>query len=168
MMITSPPPPATSTPRPERPAPAREATPPTAARRDFPGELRCVGAARRFISQYLRGSRYEPLLDDVVLLVSELAGNAVVHTRSGNRDGTFTVLLLPTPSALRISVLDQGGRKVPHVRHGRGERGRGLGLVAAIADRWGTEGDGGGRTVWFEVSPPAARQPAARTSAFRA
>ncbi|MEV0274854.1 ATP-binding protein [Streptomyces sp. NPDC050610] len=152
MMIMTPPPPHPSpSPSPARPAPAS----PAAAHQDFPGELRCVGAARRFITQHLRDSSYEPLIDDVVLLVSELAGNAVVHTRSGDPRGTFTVRLRPTRSALRISVLDQGGRKVPHVRYGCGERGRGLGLVAAIADRWGTDGDGDGRTVWFEVSPPA-------------
>ncbi|MEV0263157.1 ATP-binding protein [Streptomyces sp. NPDC050617] len=162
MMITTPPPPS---PSPASPAPSAPHVP-AASHQDFPGELRCVSAARRFITRHLRDSRYEPLIDDVVLLVSELAGNAVVHTRSGEPHGTFSVRLRPTCSALRISVLDQGGYKVPHVRHGCGERGRGLGLVDAIADRWGTDGDGSGRTVWFEVSEPPARPAPAKTNAF--
>ncbi|MFE7116015.1 ATP-binding protein [Streptomyces sp. NPDC057654] len=161
MMITTPPPSLPST------SPSASLSPALApSHQDFPGELRCVSAARRFITRQLRDSRYEPLTDDVVLLVSELAGNAVVHTRSGEPHGTFTVRLRPTCSALRISVLDQGGYKVPHVRHGCGERGRGLGLVAAIADRWGTDGDGSGRTVWFEIAQPPVRTSPAKTNAF--
>jgi hypothetical protein len=34
-------------------------------------------------------------------------------------------------------------------------RGRGMHLVQAIADRWGSEDHGGGKRVWLELAPPA-------------
>jgi hypothetical protein len=56
---------------------------------------------------------------------------------------------------LRISVA--GGPSVrPVVRELERERprGRGLLLVKAIADRWGSEDHCGGNRVWFELRPP--------------
>lgn len=56
---------------------------------------------------------------------------------------------------LRIAVVD-GSSVRPVVRELEKEqpRGRGLLLVQAIADRWGSEDHRGGKRVWFELAPP--------------
>ena len=56
---------------------------------------------------------------------------------------------------LRIAVAD-GSSVRPVVRELENDqpRGRGLLLVKAIADRWGSEEHRGGKRVWFELRPP--------------
>ncbi|MEY9969137.1 anti-sigma regulatory factor (Ser/Thr protein kinase) [Streptacidiphilus sp. MAP12-16] len=123
-------------------------------RMEFPGELPCVREARRHIAGLLRGSPFEASLDDAVLLVSELVSNAVLHTRSGGAEGRFVVELAHPGEMVRIMVHDQGSHRVPTMRPGSGEGGRGLGLVDALADRWGAYGGHDGRCVWFELRMP--------------
>ena len=52
----------------------------------FPGTASAVGQARRFVAGVI-GDGF-PALDDVLVLVSEVASNAVKHTASGD-DGAF-------------------------------------------------------------------------------
>jgi len=84
--------------------------------------------------------------------VSELATNALLHTASGN-GGRFTVILQRGESWIRVAVYDEGSDKSPAVRalDAVAEDGRGLGLVALIADSWGEVGDKYGRAVWAEL-----------------
>jgi hypothetical protein len=65
-----------------------------------------------------------------------------------------------TPSALRVEVSDRGPgfAPAPHRPSPVDAGGRGLFLVDALADRWGSA-DGGTR-VWFEVDRPAPGGPA--------
>ena len=56
-------------------------------RRAFPGAQEQVGEARRFVKTLLASS---PLLDDLILITSELTSNAICHTASG-RGGVFVV-----------------------------------------------------------------------------
>jgi len=72
------------------------------------------------------------LSDDLVLITSELATNAIVHSRSGLPGGAFTVRVeVRTGAFARLQVEDQGGPWIE--REPDEERGRGLELVAALA-----------------------------------
>jgi hypothetical protein len=56
----------------------------------------------------------------------------------------------------RIEVTDAGGSTRPAIPGAgidlNGDGGRGLRIVDALADVWGHDGDGTGRTVWFEIT----------------
>jgi anti-sigma regulatory factor (Ser/Thr protein kinase) len=106
-------------------------------------------AARRFVSSVLIRRPYEGRvrLDDARLVISELAANAVIHA------GTpFAVSVQYTGSTVRISVRDQSPIR-PILRNGgpMSLSGRGLHLVAALADAWGVDDDPGGKTIWAEL-----------------
>lgn len=119
-----------------------------------------VGRARRWARSRLTGSGIaadEPLAETLILLVSELVTNAVVHT------GCPAVLRLlltgacdgPSDAAagtVRLEVADRSARP-PQPRHARGEEtgGRGLELVDGLADRWGWDAEGAGKRIWCEV-----------------
>jgi anti-sigma regulatory factor (Ser/Thr protein kinase) len=92
-----------------------------------------------------------PIADDFVLLASELATNAVVHSRSGLPGGLFTVRAEIQPGEFAwLEVEDQGG---PWIERKPGDdHGRGLVLVAALAGdgNWVVEHGTapGSRVVW--------------------
>lgn len=111
-----------------------------------PAEVRNV---RTFVGRVIQGC---PLADDVVLLASELAANAIVHTASG-AGGSFFVSVCAEDRRVRIEVHDLGSAGTPAVRQSTvpGESGAGLSLVETIATRWGHHGGADGRVVWFEV-----------------
>jgi anti-sigma regulatory factor (Ser/Thr protein kinase) len=128
--------------------------------RTFAGSPEEIRNVRHFVRQLLEDC---PVIDDVILLVSELATNAVRHTASG-RDGTFCVLVQAADGRARVEVHDLGSDTAPAVRHAGapGESGAGLAVVETIADYWGFHGSQFGRVVWFELSwGPVARQIAA-------
>ena len=98
-----------------------------------------------------------PCGDDGALLVSELFGNSVRHSRSDAAGGTVTVAVSAGDGLVRVEVTDRSGSKVPELyAAGRdAEGGRGLQLVAGLAARWGWRRRRGGRLVtWFEVVGP--------------
>jgi two-component sensor histidine kinase len=92
-----------------------------------------------------------PFADDFILLASELATNAIVHSRSGLPGGVFTVRAEVQPGDFAsLEVEDQGG---PWIERDSGdEHGRGLALVAALAgdENWTIESGNspGTRVVW--------------------
>lgn len=128
-----------------------------------------VGRARRWARSRLLGSGIradEPLAETLLLLISELVTNAVVHT-----DCPAVLRMLFPGSAtadagtVRVEVADASDRP-PAPRHARGEDtgGRGLELVDGLADRWGWQREGNGKRIWCEVDR-AARTPAALRAA---
>jgi anti-sigma regulatory factor (Ser/Thr protein kinase) len=121
-------------------------------RRIFAGRQDQVACAREFVRRKIRPC---PVLDEAVLLTSELCANALQHTASGN-GGSFEVTVFRSDRSLRIEVCDEGATTVPVVRamddlDELAECGRGLELVALIASRWGQCGDEYGRSVFFEL-----------------
>jgi serine/threonine-protein kinase RsbW len=122
------------------------AAPPVTARvlAGDPGQVR---AARRFLAGLLDGC---PAADDALLCASELATNAVLHSRSGRPGGRFTVCATVRAGSVRVEVTDEGG-PWGHGRDGDGQNGRGLLIVCELASRWGRDEGGTGRTVWFEI-----------------
>jgi serine/threonine-protein kinase RsbW len=115
----------------------------------YPGRPEQAGAVRRFLSEMLQSN---PRLEDAVLCVSELAANAILHSKSGLPGGQFEVRVrLHSVGGVRIEVTDQGGPWVPDP-DGRQNHGRGLLIVSRLANYWGIVGDGQtGRTAWFEL-----------------
>lgn len=110
-----------------------------------------VGRARRLVSATL--GRDHPRHDDCVLLTSEIATNAVVHSRSGD-GGTFTVTVSCQTDRVRVCVEDDGSAGPPCAGHAvpQGSTGgRGLPLLDALSDRWGLVREGGRNEVWFEI-----------------
>ncbi|WP_329386307.1 ATP-binding protein [Streptomyces sp. NBC_01716] len=114
-----------------------------------------VGRARRWARSRLIGSGMnddEPLAETLILLISELVTNAVVHT------GCPAVLRMLFGSGaveagtVRVEVADTSARP-PHPRHAQGgdTNGRGLELVDGLADRWGWQPEGSGKRIWCEV-----------------
>ncbi|MGH9121048.1 MAG: ATP-binding protein [Acidimicrobiales bacterium] len=114
-----------------------------------------VQRARRFVSRAL-GSKAEAAAPDALLLVSELATNAVLHARSD-----FTVTVTVRKQVVRVEVFDRNTRipGMPNVPTDAAS-GRGLMLVKALANRWGIETfPDQGKSVWFELSLSNGRVP---------
>ncbi|MFE9418385.1 ATP-binding protein [Streptomyces griseofuscus] len=123
-------------------------------RRSFPGDPKELQAARRWTRAVLDG---HPRSEDAALVVTELGTNAVVHTASGNSGGTFHVALTVSPLAVVIEVTDSGTPETsPRVQRPTPEstHGRGLGMVAALADRVRIQGGDPGRTVTAVLDAP--------------
>ncbi|WP_200428457.1 SpoIIE family protein phosphatase [Streptomyces sp. NE5-10] len=116
---------------------------------------RSVAAARAFVRDTLQGWGHPELVDDAVVLTSELVTNAVVHA------GTAAdVLCLRSEDSVRVEVADrypereipvQGGRTIASPDR---ENGRGLLLCAALADRWGVDYSPTRKHVWFHLNLP--------------
>ncbi|MER7374652.1 ATP-binding protein [Streptomyces lanatus] len=131
-----------------------------------------VGRARRWARSRLAGSGIgadEPLAETLILLVSELVTNAVVHT------GCPAVLSLSLPggaqdaATVRLEVADRSGRApVPRCADGDATGGRGLALVDGLADRWGWCSEGAGKRIWCELDRGTQSQNAAYGSGVSA
>jgi anti-sigma regulatory factor (Ser/Thr protein kinase) len=133
----------------ERPKPARIA---------LPRSPSSVGAARRFIeSRTAAWSFPEPATDQLVLIGSELVTNAVLHART-----ELTLTLELRDDRVRISVMDRSQAPAT-LRHYRPDAltGRGLGVVAALSDRWGVSTAPDGKVVWAELQADGDHQAAA-------
>ncbi len=118
----------------------------------LPGTSVSVGDARDFVAAVLGPAH--PCLSDALLLVSELATNAVLHTLSG-RGGTYEVLVAGDVGTVRVEVHDLGGGSAPctpATDDGMGEHGRGVEMMSTLASRWAYEPYGNGLSVWFELT----------------
>jgi len=83
-------------------------------------------------------------------MTTELVTNAVEHART-----PFTVTADLTGGRLRVEIRD-GCTTQPVARLSPSATdisGRGLLIVASLADRWGVRQAFGGKSVWFETTP---------------
>lgn len=106
-----------------------------------------VGAARGLVRELLNGADRNDLLDDAVLLISEIVTNALIHAGS-----TIRVRGRVDEQGIRVDVGDAS----PHQPMLRGYAdtagtGRGLALLVDLVDDWGVVPDEVGKTVWFEL-----------------
>jgi anti-sigma regulatory factor (Ser/Thr protein kinase) len=112
----------------------------------YPGRPDQVREVRHAVARHLAGC---PAVDDVTLVASELAANAIVH--SASRGQFFTVRAELHPDHVRVEAEDLGG---PWRRRQPDGRPHGLDLVEALTgpDGWGVETTtGGGRIVWARL-----------------
>jgi len=120
---------------------------------EYPGEARELARLRRWLMSILPDC---PAREDLVLVATELAGNAVRHTASG-RGGAFGVRVTWEDGAVLVAVDDAGGPGEPRVVDDPLAEGRrGLLVVRELSARAGVSGDYRGRTVWAEVLWPDA------------
>lgn len=114
-----------------------------------------VGRARRWARSRLLGSGIgadEPLAETLILLISELVTNAVVHTGTAAKLRMCFTSSGAVVGTVRVEVVDASARP-PRQRHADGDdtNGRGLELVDGLADRWGWQQEGAGKRIWCEV-----------------
>jgi len=121
-------------------------------------EPAAAAAARRFVRQTLRSwdiadQSWDPdrVVDDAVLLTSELVTNAVVHA------GTpLEVICQLTSGELEVAVRDRHPTRtlpdIPKAASTSAERGRGLLLPSVLATSWGVTYARTAKAVWFRMS----------------
>ncbi|PRY00659.1 ATP-binding protein [Allonocardiopsis opalescens] len=130
---------------------------------EFPGEPESVHEARDWLYGELNAEHAglaavpESVVHLAVLLVSELAANAVQHSDSFRTGGMFDVQLERLERQLRVAVADEGPADgfLPHVVHadeGDAESGRGLRVVAEMSAAHGYHYGSGGTTVYFDLA----------------
>ncbi|MFI6861332.1 SpoIIE family protein phosphatase [Streptomyces sp. NPDC050421] len=110
-----------------------------------------ISAARTLLRELLHDWADAEQVDSAVLMVSEMATNVLVHT-----DGDAFMVAQATGEhgerRLRVEVSD-GSDELPHKRR-PGEMassGRGLVLMEMLADVWGVDPRGSGKSIWFEL-----------------
>jgi anti-sigma regulatory factor (Ser/Thr protein kinase) len=117
----------------------------------YPGQADQVRHVRRDVAAHLDN---KPVTDIAVLIASEFATNAILHSRS--RLGHFTIRLELYRDYIRLECQDAGG--VWRGRRHKDDRAHGLDVVEALTgpDRWGTEGTpDDSRVVWATLNTPA-------------
>ncbi|RPE46484.1 serine phosphatase RsbU (regulator of sigma subunit) [Streptomyces sp. Ag109_O5-1] len=110
-----------------------------------------VARARSDVSRQLSDWGLADLDFTAELVVSELVTNAI-------RYGTAPITLCLIHDRTLLCEVSDASSTTPHMRRARGfdEGGRGLLLVAQLADRWGTRHARHGKTVWAELGESAA------------
>ncbi|WP_369780280.1 SpoIIE family protein phosphatase [Streptomyces sp. R33] len=110
-----------------------------------------IAGARRQIRELLHDWADEEQVDSAVLMVSEMVTNVLLHT-----DGDALLVAEAMGELgtrrLRIEVADASD-ELPHKRH-PGEMassGRGVLLMEMLADSWGVDPRGEGKSIWFEM-----------------
>ncbi|ALC21994.1 SpoIIE family protein phosphatase [Streptomyces pristinaespiralis] len=138
---------------PSRPAPRRTAMAVAQAQPER------IAAARHHLRELLHDWQDTEQIDSAVLMVSEMVTNVLVHT-----DGDALIVAEVAHGApdrrLRVEVTDSSD-ELPHRRR-PGEMassGRGLLLMEMLADNWGVDPRGEGKSIWFELYEPG--EPAA-------
>ncbi|MCZ7416174.1 SpoIIE family protein phosphatase [Streptomyces sp. WMMC897] len=117
---------------------------------------RSVAAARGFVRDTLQGWGLADIVDDAVVLTSELVTNAVVHAGT-----SAEVVCLREDDGVRIEVVDRYPEREVPIRDATQalpgpdrEGGRGLLLCAALATRWGVDYTASDKRVWFRLALP--------------
>ena len=120
-----------------------------------PAHPSCAGRVRRMVAAHLTLWHLSHLLDEAVLATSELFANAVRHAGADPAD-SIALVLEHTEDELRVTLSDPSPLLPrPRTSGTAAESGRGLAIVAALADDWGTAPpDPGtpGKKVWFSLA----------------
>ncbi|MFF2848785.1 SpoIIE family protein phosphatase [Streptomyces sp. NPDC058001] len=116
---------------------------------DIPADPAAVAVARSEVADQLARWGGEDLVFTTELIVSELVTNAVRH-------GSPPIRLRLIHNGTLICEVSDASNTSPHLRRARAydEGGRGLLLVAQIAQRWGCRHHAIGKTIWAEQPLP--------------
>lgn len=115
-----------------------------------------VSRLRRQVAETLTRWDKSDLVDDAVLCAGELASNAMLHTRR-----PYDVTVREADDGVRVEVIDSQPRLVPQAVPTSGSAtditasantGRGLRIIAAVANRWGYTTTKTAKSVWAELS----------------
>jgi serine phosphatase RsbU (regulator of sigma subunit) len=127
-------------------------TPPgSVATWSLPEDPRAASTARHHIRTQLAAWHLDELAGNTELIASELIANVIRHAH-----GPIQLRLILS-NDLVCEVFD-GSETTPRIRRTSwtDEGGRGLQLVAALSERWGTRYLTTGKSIWTEQSPPIA------------
>ena len=119
----------------------------------LPADRRAPAAARDVVREVLLAAHLDELLDDALLLATELTTNAVLHMGAD-----ITVLVEASDESVTVTIRDTGPDELPQLnesvalRYPLASTGRGLLLVDKIAYRWGTTQDARTKAVWFQLA----------------
>ncbi|MER7397556.1 ATP-binding protein [Streptomyces sp. NPDC000151] len=129
--------------------------------RFYSRDRRSVPAAREFARRAFDDWGLGARTDDALLCVSELATNAVRHGVPPGRGFLLRLYRSGEGGPVRIEVHDSGpGRpRVADPAEAGAERGRGLLLVEAVADKWGVAERDPGKIAWCELDAAVAATP---------
>ncbi|MDE3721248.1 ATP-binding protein [Nocardiopsis sp. N85] len=118
------------------------------------GNLTAVRSVRARVREFLAGMGHsENVLDDAELAVSELATNALLHSRSGQSGGVMTLFIRSDGGRLRVAIADQGERSGEggHTRDDGDDFGRGKLIIDSCASRSGEYWSEATHVAWFEI-----------------
>jgi anti-sigma regulatory factor (Ser/Thr protein kinase) len=120
-----------------------------------------VAEVRRQVGEVLRRWRLGGLVDSALLVVSELATNVVQHARGIGEFFEVTLRRRPGALVVEVEVADsyQWAMPVPVKPEPADTSGRGLLLVAALAEAWGVRPRVVGKTVWVRLAVPGGEAP---------
>ncbi len=111
----------------------------------FPREPGAIADARRFVASELHGLD-GTMIEEAILMVSELATNAITHAGSAFRIG------IDRHQEIRIEVTDAGrGEPAVQAIEPTALDGRGLLIVQELARTWGVQHSDTTKTVWFTL-----------------
>ncbi|MFE6554682.1 SpoIIE family protein phosphatase [Streptomyces sp. NPDC057746] len=119
-------------------------------------DLRSVGRVRSFVRDFVSGGRLAELADDLEIMASEIATNALIHA-----DSEVEVWVREYCDRIHLEVRDVDATPpVPtsvvddDEANATAEHGRGLTIVDALCQNWGTSPNGRGKTVWLDIGTP--------------
>lgn len=114
----------------------------------LPPSANAPAIARTFVEER-SGDLAPALVDDALVLVSELVTNAVLHGQPEIR-----LRLRRIPPGIGVAVSDEGDdldQVRPSHPSARATSGRGLAIVDTLAADWGVQAGTPGKVVWFEL-----------------
>ncbi|MEV5957372.1 ATP-binding protein [Streptomyces sp. NPDC051987] len=117
----------------------------------FPAEPAEVAALRRLLRTHLSLWGLAELAESAQLCLSELVSNVITHVGPGT---PTTLAVSISGTCLRIEVHDPDTRALPRPTNSApdAEAGRGMALVAAVAERWGVQLLPDRKITWVELA----------------
>lgn len=114
----------------------------------LPGATSSVPTARRFAESIISSWGHPDVAWTAAQVVSELATNVAIHARTA-----FRITVSADTERVRIEVTDSSPAQVqPRAYSSTSTTGRGLRMVAALAETWGVERNGPEKTVWVHLT----------------
>jgi serine/threonine-protein kinase RsbW len=117
----------------------------------YPGTADQLRHVRSALRRFLTGC---PIADEAVHLLSELSANAVVHSDSGKRGGTFTVRVQHVLNAYVQGEVEDGGSDWHGELPTSATHPHGLYLLLMLASACGVERISRAHVVWFRLDYP--------------
>ena len=140
----------------DSPRPMFTNTPHVTYSRSFPATPMSVPKARDWARSLLALGGPSSILDNTLLLLSEVVTNAITHSDSAHsHSGQVTVQITRLGTTVQVEVTDAGSSTTtPAVRTPAltDDGGRGLWLVDTLADEWGFQHHETSALVWFRLT----------------
>lgn len=124
------------------------------------GNLTAVRSIRARVREFLeKTDTPAAFVDDTELAASELATNALLHSRSGQVGGIMTLFIRTERDRVRVAVADQGEKNGAPTgalagREENGDYGRGKLIIESCSSRSGEYWTDNTHVAWFEIDVP--------------